>query len=259
MKSINDLPDILQKDLQRNWEAFKDSSQKAGIELSQDSQILDALQRVLALSNFVADNCIRNPVLISDLIDGGDLQRRYGSKDYDQKLKTVLSDIADEQTLSRCLRNFRRREMLRIAFRDLCGWSDLTETVSDLSTMADTCLAQTTAILTRWLSNRYGVPTAEDGSRQDMVVLGLGKLGAGELNFSSDIDLIFTYPKAGRTTGSAQSMSNDDFFTRLGRQLIKAISQPTDDGFVFRTDLRLRPYGENGPLVMHFDALEYYY
>jgi glutamate-ammonia-ligase adenylyltransferase len=104
-----------------------------------------------------------------------------------------------------------------------------------------------------------GVPTAEDGARQRLVVLGLGKLGARELNFSSDVDLIFTYPKAGQTRGTAHSVSNEDFFARLCRQLIKAISQATPEGFVFRTDIRLRPYGENGPLVMHFDALENYY
>jgi len=259
MTIITDLPDILNEDLQRKWETFKGSSTKAGLNLTQDPRILDALQRVFVFSNFVAENGIRNPVLISDLIDSGDLQRRYAPNDYDKKLKAILSDITDEAALNRNLRSFRRREMLRIAFRDLCGWSDLVETVTDLSTMADTCLEQTTAILTRWLSNRYGAPTAEDGSRQELVVLGLGKLGAGELNFSSDIDLIFTYPAAGRTTGSAQSLSNDDFFTRLGRRLIKVLSQRTDDGIVFRTDLRLRPYGENGPLVMHFDAMENYY
>jgi glutamate-ammonia-ligase adenylyltransferase len=259
MKMIDPLPDILQEDLETKWEAFKDSSKKAGINLSQDPQILVALKRVLALSNFFAENGIRDPALISDLINSGDLQRQYAPKDYDLKLKTALSEITDEADLSRCLRVFRRREMLRIAFRDLCGWSNLVETVTDLSAMADTCLEQTVAILTRWLADQLGEPTAKDGSRQDLVVLGLGKLGARELNFSSDIDLIFTYPKAGHTTGSAQSVSNDDFFTRLGRQLIKVLSQPTDDGFVFRTDLRLRPYGENGPLVMHFDALENYY
>ncbi|MGD9174695.1 MAG: bifunctional [glutamate--ammonia ligase]-adenylyl-L-tyrosine phosphorylase/[glutamate--ammonia-ligase] adenylyltransferase, partial [Desulfobacterales bacterium] len=245
---IDPLPDILQEDLETKWEAFKDSSKKAGINLSQDPQIIVALKRVLALSNFFAENGIRDPALISDLINSGDLQRQYAPKDYDLKLKTALSEITDEADLSRCLRVFRRREMLRIAFRDLCGWSNLVETVTDLSAMADTCLEQTVAILTRWLADQLGEPTAKDGSRQDLVVLGLGKLGARELNFSSDIDLIFTYPKAGHTTGSAQSVSNDDFFTRLGRQLIKVLSQPTDDGFVFRTDLRLRPYGENGPL-----------
>ncbi|MGD8459394.1 MAG: bifunctional [glutamate--ammonia ligase]-adenylyl-L-tyrosine phosphorylase/[glutamate--ammonia-ligase] adenylyltransferase [Desulfobacterales bacterium] len=259
MKSINDLPDILIPDMQRKWEAFKNSAKKAKLNLPQDPQILTALQRVLALSNFVAENGIRDPALISDLIDSGDLQRRYALKDYDQKLKTTLSHIKDEAALSRYLRIYRRREMLRIAFRDLCGWSNLAETVADLSSMADTCLAQTAEILTRWLSDQYGAPTAADGSRQQLVVLGLGKLGARELNFSSDIDLIFAYPKAGQTNGGPRTVSNDDFFTRLGRQLMQVLSRSTADGFVFRTDLRLRPYGENGPLVMHFDALENYY
>lgn len=259
MTNTTALPDILAQDLERKWEAFKSSSEKAKINLPQDQQLLRALQRVFAFSNFVADNCIRDPALIFDLIDGGDLQRRYAQKDYDQKLKTALSDIKDEAALGRNLRIYRRREMLRIAFRDLCGWSDLTETVTDLSTMADTCLARTSAILSGWLFHQYGEPTAEDGSRQQLVVLALGKLGARELNFSSDIDLIFTYPGAGQKIGGAKSVSNDDFFTRLGRRLIKVLSQPTVDGFVFRTDLRLRPFGENGPLVMHFDALENYY
>jgi glutamate-ammonia-ligase adenylyltransferase len=217
---MNALPDILKKELETKWEAFKDSSEKAGIHLPQEPRILDALQRVFVLSNFVANNCIRSPALISNLIDSGDLQRRYAARDYDQKLKAILSDIIDEAALTHYLRTFRQREMLRIAFRDLCGWSDLVETVTDLSNMADTCLAQTVAILTRWLSNRYGVPIAEDGSRQGFVVLGLGKLGAGELNFSSDIDLIFTYPRTGRTTGNAKPVSNEDFFTRLGRNRV---------------------------------------
>ncbi|MDX1707295.1 MAG: bifunctional [glutamate--ammonia ligase]-adenylyl-L-tyrosine phosphorylase/[glutamate--ammonia-ligase] adenylyltransferase [Desulfobacterales bacterium] len=253
------IPDILKPDLETKWAAFKNSSQQANIHLPQDPHLLDSLQRVFALSNFVADNCIREPVLISNLIDSGDLQRPYTQQDYDQKLKSILCDTKDRDALGRCLRIYRRREMLRIAFRDLCGWSDLAETVSDLSAMADTCLAQSTAILTRWLVDQYGEPTDKNGSRQHLVVLGLGKLGARELNFSSDIDLIFSYPKAGHTTAKTKSLTNDDFFTRLGRQLIKVLSQPTVDGFVFRTDLRLRPYGENGPLVMNFDALESYY
>ena len=92
-----------------------------------------------------------------------------------------------------------------------------------------------------------------------LVVLGLGKLGAAELNFSSDIDLIFAYPAAGETRGAARSVSNEDFFFRLCRKLIQVIGQPTADGFVFRVDLRLRPFGENGPLVLSFDAMEHYY
>ena len=158
------LPDILKQDLKTKWEAFKNSSNKAKLNLPQDPQTLTALRRVLALSNFVAENGIRAPALISDLVDSGDLLRRYAPKDYDQKLKATLSDITDEAQLSRYLRIYRRREMLRIAFRDLCGWSNLAETVADLSSMADTCLAQTAAILTRWLSDQYGEPSSAVGS-----------------------------------------------------------------------------------------------
>jgi glutamate-ammonia-ligase adenylyltransferase len=259
MKSMTDLPDILVQDLERKWEAFEQSSAKYKVDLPQNPQILRLLQRVFTFSNFVAQNCIRHPALISDLIDSGDLQRSYSQNDFYEMLKSALIDVKDEAALIQILRAFRHREMTRIAFRDLAGWSNLAETVNDLSGLADTCLEHTALTLYNRLSEKFGAPTAEDGSLQHLVILGLGKLGARELNFSSDVDLIFTYPKAGHTRGTPQSISNDDFFTRLGRQLIKAIGQPTSEGFVFRTDMRLRPYGENGPLVMHFDALENYY
>ena len=259
MKIIDPLPDILVQDLERKWEAFAQSSAKHKIDLPQNPQILGALQRVFAFSDFVAENCTRQPVLISDLIESGDLQRSYSQHYFYEILKSALIDGKDEAALSQTLRAFRRREMTRIAFRDLAGWSNLAETVTDLSGLADTCLEHTASILYNRLSEKFGAPTAEEGSLQHLVILGLGKLGARELNFSSDVDLIFTYPQAGQTRGTPQSISNDDFFTRLCRQIIKAISQPTPEGFVFRMDMRLRPFGENGPLVMHFDALENYY
>jgi glutamate-ammonia-ligase adenylyltransferase len=253
------LPNILVQDLEKKWEAFKQSSATKKVDLPKDRQILKTLQRVFAFSDFVAENCIRHPDFISDLIESGDLQRSYSQHHYSQMLKTALIDLKNEGALIQILRAFRRREMTRIAFRDLAGMSHLAETVTDLSRLADTCLKQTASILYNGLCDKFGAPSAEDGSLQQLVILGLGKLGAQELNFSSDIDLIFTYPKAGHTSGIQQSISTDDFFTRLCRQLIKVISQPTPEGFVFRTDVRLRPYGENGPLVMHFDALENYY
>src|SRR5690606_807953 len=91
------------------------------------------------------------------------------------------------------------------------------------------------------------------------LVIGMGKLGAWELNLSSDIDLIFAYPENGDTVGAARSFGNQDFFTRLGQRIIKSIDQTTPDGFVFRVDMRLRPYGQSGTLVSSFDALESYY
>jgi glutamate-ammonia-ligase adenylyltransferase len=259
MKSTTDLPDILVQDLEKKWEAFEHSCVQHKISLPPESQILQVLQRVFAFSDFVAENCIRHPALISDLIESGDLQESYSQHHFSEILKTVLINAKDEAALTQILRTFRRREMTRIAFRDLAAWSNLAETVTDLSNLADTCLEQTALILYDRLSEKFGAPVAEDGSSQQLIILGLGKLGAQELNFSSDIDLIFAYPKAGHTRGTPQSISTDDFFTRLGRQLIKVISQPTPEGFVFRMDMRLRPYGENGPLVMHFDALENYF
>ena len=149
--------------------------------------------------------------------------------------------------------------MIRIAWRDLAGWADLAETMSELSAFADTCLDQTLRILYQWQSDKHGVPMAADGSQRHLVVLGLGKLGARELNFSSDVDLIFAYPGSGQTRGAKNSLSNEDFFIRLCRSLIKVIGQLTADGFVFRVDLRLRPYGESGPLAMEFNAMEQYF
>jgi glutamate-ammonia-ligase adenylyltransferase len=157
------------------------------------------------------------------------------------------------------LRVYRRREMVRIAWRDLAGWTDLAQTVADLSSLADACLEQAQRLLFQWQCEKYGTPAAADGSEQGLVILGLGKLGARELNFSSDVDLIFAYPGNGNTQGSPQSLSNEDFFIRLCRQLIKIIGTPTADGLVFRVDLRLRPFGESGPMTMSFDAMESYY
>jgi glutamate-ammonia-ligase adenylyltransferase len=259
MKTKTDLPDILVQDMENKWGAFEQSCAQHQISLPQDPQILQDLQRVFAISDFVAENSIRHPALIFDLIENGDLQRNYSQHQFSEMLKPALINAKDETALIRILRAFRRREMTRIAFRDIAGWSTLAQTVADLSNLADTCLEQTTLILYDGLAEKFGVPTAADGLPQHMVILGLGKLGAQELNFSSDIDLVFTYPQAGHTHGAPESISTDDFFTRLGRRLIKVISQPTSDGFVFRVDMRLRPYGENGPLVMHFDALENYF
>jgi len=259
MKSTAALPDTLVPELERKWEAFERSCAQHKIALPRRPQIQPALQRVFAFSDFVAGNCIRQPSVISELINSGDLRRSYSRHHLDEMLKSTLSDAKDEAALIRTLRAFRRREMTRIAFRDLAGWSNLAQTVTDLSDLADTCLEHTAAVLYKGLTEKFGTPAAEGGSAQYPVIIGLGKLGAAELNFSSDVDLIFAYAKAGYTRGATQSITNDDFFTRLCRQLIKIISQPTPDGIVFRTDLRLRPYGENGPLVMHFDALENYY
>ena len=255
----NDLPKLLTEEIQSQWQAFRQAAEAAEIRLPRSHAFIKIIKKVFTFSDFVASSCIRDPAMLAELIDNGDLQRRYPSDEYIHKLETLLVDIDDEDTLIRKLRHCRRREMIRIAWRDLAGWGGLSETVADLSAFADACLDQTLNILFRWHCAKYGVPTAVDETTQRLVIIGLGKLGARELNFSSDVDLVFIYPQAGETRNSERILSNDDFFARLCRRLIKVIGQATSDGMVFRVDLRLRPFGESGPLAMSFDAIERYY
>jgi len=255
----DDLPQPLTNDYQNRWQAFQHATEAAGIPPVTRPKILESSKYVFAFSDFVAASCRRDPTMLIDLIDSGDLFGRRQLNDYDHKLKTLLADVSDQDSLMPLLRCCRRRELVRIAWRDLAGWADLAETMTDLSAFADACLHRCLEILYQWQCATSGIPTAADGSQQQLVILGLGKLGARELNFSSDVDLIFAYPKGGKTHGTRQSTSNEDFFSRLCRRLIKVIGQPTADGFVFRVDARLRPFGESGPLTMDFDAMEQYY
>jgi len=256
---FNNSEKLITDEFNHKWSAYRHAADAAGIPPITNPEILESLKQVFAFSDFVAESCTRNPAVLIDLIDSGDLLRRRQPNDYDHKLKALLADVSDEETLSRLLRRYRRRELVRIAWRDLSGWADLSETVSDLSAFADACLEHVLNTLYQWQCRGYGTPTAADGSKQRLAILGLGKLGARELNFSSDVDLIFAYPKAGDARGAKESLSNDEFFSRLCRRLIKGIGQPTADGFVPRVDARLRPFGESGPLAMDFEAMEQYY
>jgi glutamate-ammonia-ligase adenylyltransferase len=258
MKS-DQLPVILAADVETKQARLQQALKEAGLCLPPEADFQDQLQRVMAFSDFVAESLVSDPALSSDLWGNGDLQKSTTPGQTYARLATALEGTSGVEDLAGRLRRFRHREMVRIAWRDLAGLSDLTETTADLSALAEACLDHALTYLYRWQSAAQGVPTGADGRPQALVVLGLGKLGAGELNFSSDVDLIFAYPGPGETRGTDRPATNEDFFTRLARQLIQVIGHPTADGFVFRVDLRLRPFGDNGPLVMSFDALESYY
>jgi len=255
----DELPQPLASDQRDRWQVFQRAAEAAGLSPVAHPAILESSKYVFAFSDFVAASCTRDPSMLIDLIGSGDLRVGRQPDYYARRLKAGLADAGDEESLMRLLRNCRRRELVRIAWRDLAGWADLAETMADLSAFADACLHHTLKILHRWQCDISGLPTAKDGSKQHLVILGLGKLGARELNFSSDVDLIFAFPQAGNTRGNKQSAANEDFFSRLGRRLIKVVGQPTADGFVFRVDTRLRPFGESGPLTMDFDVMEQYY
>jgi glutamate-ammonia-ligase adenylyltransferase len=147
--------------------------------------------------------------------------------------------------------------MVRIAWRDLAGWAHLEETLSDLTSFADAAINTSCEFARRPLVARYGEPCSESGVVQPLVVVGMGKLGGGELNFSSDVDLVLLFPEYGETNG-ARSIANEEFFTRLGQGLVRMLETPTQDGIVLRVDLRLRPFGDSGPLVASFASFEDY-
>lgn len=218
------------------------------------------LRRVGAASDFVVQQGLRDPQMLLELAASGELERPLQAGEMRAQLAARLVDCADEEELGRRLRRFRNRQQLRIIWRDLSRQADLVETCRDLSEMADICID----LAYHWLYPKhcaqFGTPIGRrSGQAQHMVILGMGKLGAHELNLSSDIDLIFGYPEGGETEGVKRPLDNQEFFIRLGQKLIKALDVITVDGFVFRTDMRLRPYGSSGSLVFSFNALEQYY
>ncbi len=230
-----------------------------GLEVPGNAAVLGALDRVWEASDFVAQACIRHPALLPDLIDSGALARTYGGRELAVRLDAALAGVADEAALGAGLRRFRRAEMVRIVWRDLAGWAPLAETLEDLSALADACVAAALARLEPWTRAELGRPLDAEGRPQGLVVLGMGKLGARELNLSSDIDLIFAYAHNGPCEGGPRPLTCEQFFVRLGQRLVQALDTQTADGFVFRVDTRLRPFGSAGPLAMSLPAMEDYY
>jgi len=253
------LPEVLRADAAAKLERLRAAFADAGLALPSGDVFESRLCDVLAFSDFAAESLIRDPARLVELHSGGLLDRPAGPGELAARLDACLQETADAEELALRLRRFRRQEMVRIAWRDLAGLAELNETTADLSDLAEACLERALDFLHRRQCADLGVPLNADGTPMGLVVLALGKLGARELNFSSDIDLIFAYPAAGETGGGRRETTHEEFFTRLGRSLIQVLGQPGAEGFVFRVDLRLRPFGDNGPVVLSFDAMEQYY
>lgn len=194
----------------------------------------------------------RQPQWFCDLEKQGRLENAISPA-----FKDLQASIADHG-LDTGLRQFRNREMIRIIWRELNRLATLEETMGDLSVLADLCLQAALTHHYESLIKRFGTPRDTGGNVQQLVVIGLGKLGGSELNLSSDIDIIFTFPEAGECDGRA-SLSNEQFFTRLAQWVVRSLSEVNEHGFCFRVDTRLRPFGESGPLVCSFGAMEQYY
>ena len=212
---------------------------------------------VLTFSDFVRDSIIAHPHWLTELESAppqADDWQQYG-----EWLQAALATVNDEAALMHELRLFRRRVMVRIAWAQALSLVDDTDILQQLSHLAETLIVSARDWLYDACCREWGTPCSQDGIPQPLLILGMGKLGGGELNFSSDIDLIFAWPEHGSTQGGRRELDNAQFFTRMGQRLIKVLDQPTQDGFVYRVDMRLRPFGDSGPLVLSFAALEDYY
>ena len=220
--------------------------------------------QAIARSIFLRRTLEAHPECVKALCESLPLTDRTTEGYLKQRWAEFLDTVSSESELQAALRQFRMETQFRIIWRDLMRWADLTETMAATSDFADLCIQAALDWLYDDCCTEYGTPwgvspaTGEEGP-QALIVLGMGKLGGHELNVSSDIDLIFAYPGKGETRGARRTMDNQQFFTRLGQRLIQALDQITADGFVFRVDMRLRPYGQSGALALSFAALETYY
>ncbi len=255
INSNTSLPAIITDVADRYWQRLGD----VWPELSTltDAGQRDELYRVMGLSDFIGEQLCRHPEWIPALLNGelSKLERL----NFDRELHELLEPCRNEDEAKAILRRYRNRQMVRLAWRDFLGYVSLEDSLLDLSALSEALIIAGRDWLYRELCQQYGTPCDSEGNPQPLLVIGMGKLGGRELNFSSDIDLIFTFPEHGETQGGRRALDNQQFFIRMGQRLVNLLHQVTVDGFVYRVDMRLRPYGESGPLVVSFSGLEDYY
>ena len=210
------------------------------------------LQRVQACSPFMARLLAKDADLLSDLLKNHHIS--YGLAEMQQFL--LAQEINDETSLKKALRQLRQRVLARIIMRDLNGLADVNEVMQTTTNLAEVTIQAAVSSHTTWLAAASGLPLEAGQYHAEFIVIGMGKLGGGELNVSSDVDLIFAFDSTG---DASPEISHQDFFNKLGKKVIAALDDVTEDGFVFRVDMRLRPFGSEGILVPSLDALEDYY
>ena len=217
------------------------------------------LARVLGSSQLLADALRRRPSSLAWLLEPATM-RLWFAEDLAADLAKTLGPFEARHTRMNALRRFKYRHLLRIGARDLLGDADLAGTTEELSHLADACIAQALAEAAATAREGYGAPVGPAGAETGVAVVAMGKLGGDELNYSSDVDLMFVYGEDGETTGGrAGRVANGEYFTRVCRELVALLEEITDEGYVFRVDLRLRPEGRMGPIVLSLDGYRAYY
>jgi glutamate-ammonia-ligase adenylyltransferase len=253
MEFIESVPEELRDSVERWWERACGQADLAECYRALSETHRRQLPRVIAASEFVAQALIQDPQALAWFARLDACEPGGADADYEIRAASAASV---EQALS-LLREWRRRAMVRIAWRDIAGAAAVTETLQAVSDLADAAIRSATAAAELHLLPTFGNPHRSNPSRAPFIILGMGKLGGRELNFSSDIDLVFLSTEAGETSGP-RVIDNEEYFNRLGREIIRLLDARNADGFVFRVDMRLRPFGESGPLVVSLAALEDY-
>jgi glutamate-ammonia-ligase adenylyltransferase len=244
MEFLGSVPEELRDSVERWWERACAQAEFADRYRALCDSHRAQLPRIVAASEFVAQALIQDP---GALAPGG------ANAHYEARVAAAQSA---EQAMS-LLREWRRREMVRIAWCDIAGTAAVVETLQAVSDLADATIRAAVASAERHLLPIFGEPQRSNPALSPFIVLGMGKLGGRELNFSSDIDLVFLFIEAGETSGP-RVLDNEEYFNRLGREVIRLLDARNADGFVFRVDMRLRPFGESGPLVVSLASLEDY-
>lgn len=250
------MQDLLEKAAEDHWQRLSEVTDLSTFSLTKDPLIQEEIRSTLGLSDFIAEQVISRPELLNSALQFNSAEAYY--VDYYHNLSEALANCPDEESGQSVIRRFRNQHMVAIAWQDLNNKQNIEKSLQQVSDLADAIILATYHWLYQILCKKYGTPMGPLGP-QPMFIIAMGKLGGKELNYSSDIDLIFAYPEPGEITTGRKSIEHQTFFTRLGQRLIKALNQITVDGQAFRVDMRLRPFGDSGPLVSHLAALEDYY
>ena len=253
-----DLDPVYISIIKNRLETFFEQLDRQGVELDIDPGLETDLIKAVFFSEYIASGICNDSLLFKELVESNDLNTPYSSTTYAEKIKAALEGITDPAEIKQNLFRLKVYESVRVAWRDLTGKAGLEETMEDLSWMAGAIVDTVMAHTCEEAGRVHGIPRNAQGVPQQMIVLGMGKLGAEELNFSSDIDLIFVFPEEGETDGN-RVVSNGEFFTRVCRNFQKFFAAGSHSVNFYRIDTRLRPFGNGGPIVMGAQAFESYY
>jgi len=256
-KQIALLPAELQGNVRLWAERLCEAEPMAADWLTARDPQLEVLLRLIATSDFAARVLLREWHWLRRCLATGDFQSPPRSKEMRRFIDKLCAASADEGRIKSRLRRFRNRQLIHILWRSVAAQATLQESLRSLSDLADGLIEAAVTCSGELLTQRFGEPRNGTGELIPMVVVAMGKLGGRELNFSSDVDLVFLYREEGETDGP-RALSAHEYFTRRTRKVVSLLDEVTEDGFVHRVDTRLRPFGDSGPPVTSFAALESY-